>query len=154
MIKNEMVEYDWNNGHEKEKIKLTASDVRTKISTSPTVTDNEINDFMQLCYWKKLNPFIKEAYLVKYGNIKAQLITAKEIFDARADANITFDGEEVTHNYKRGMNLLELWVRVKVFAKGLSHPKADVIVFYSEYVGKKKYGQIEKKGTGTVETEW
>ena len=142
MIKNEMVEYDWNNGHEKEKIKLTASDVRTKISTSPTVTDNEINDFMQLCYWKKLNPFIKEAYLVKYGNIKAQLITAKEIFDARADANITFDGEEVTHNYKRGMNLLELWVRVKVFAKGLSHPKADVIVFYSEYVGKKKTGEI------------
>jgi len=134
------VKYQWQD----KEIKLTKSDVKRFIATSPNVTDQEIQDFMWLCEYKKLNPFIKEAYLIKYGQERANIVTSKDVFDIRAFRDPKFDGEEITNNYKRGMNLMDLWVRTKIFHKGCTHPVADVTVHYPEYVGRKKDGTISK----------
>ena len=59
-MSNELVKYQWQD----KEITLTKADIKRFIATSSNVTDQEIQDFMWLCEYKKLNPFIKEAYLL------------------------------------------------------------------------------------------
>ena len=56
------------------------------------VSDQEITMFLQLCKFQELNPFLKEAYLIKFGNTPAQIITSKEAFMKRAEANPHYQG--------------------------------------------------------------
>lgn len=140
-MSNELqVKYKW----QEQELTLTKDDVKRFIATSQNVTDQEIQDFMWLCEYKKLNPFIKEAYLIKYGQERANIVTSKDVFDARADADPRYDGEEITNNYKRGMNLMDLWVRTKIYRKGCTYPVSDVTAHYPEYVGRKKDGSINR----------
>ena len=62
----------------------------------PTATNFEIYTFVQLCKAHKLNPFLGEAYLIKYqgSNPKAQLVIGKDVFSQRAEDNPNFDGIE------------------------------------------------------------
>lgn len=50
------------------------------------VTNQEVVMFLQLCRYQKLNPFLREAYLIKFGNSPATIITGKEVFTKRAAA--------------------------------------------------------------------
>lgn len=59
---------------------------------APKVTDQEVNLFIQLCRYQQLNPFLREAYLVKFGDQPAQIITGKEVFTKRAARNGNFLG--------------------------------------------------------------
>ena len=50
-------------------------------------TDQELMMFLKLCQYQHLNPFLKEAYLVKYGtgeNAQASIIVGKEVYTKRA----------------------------------------------------------------------
>lgn len=140
-MSNELtIKYRWQG----KEIQLSRSIVRNRIATSKNVTDEEIDEYMDLCVYRELNPFLKEAYLIKYGQERAQIVVSKDIFDLRASLDPKYDGQEITNNYKRGMNLMDLWVRTRIYHKGLSHPASDVTVHYSEYVGKKKDGTINR----------
>lgn len=48
------------------------------------VTDQEVLLFAKLCQYQGLNPFLREAYLVKYGSSPAQIITSKAALEKRA----------------------------------------------------------------------
>lgn len=48
------------------------------------VTDQEVLLFAKLCQYQGLNPFLREAYLVKYGSSPAQTITSKAALEKRA----------------------------------------------------------------------
>jgi len=48
------------------------------------VTDSEITMFIALCKYQNLNPFLREAYLVKFGSAAATIVTGKEVFTKRA----------------------------------------------------------------------
>ena len=138
-MKDEIFKYNWQG----QEIEISPDIIRNYISTSKSVTDKEVMDFINICIYKKLNPFIGEAYLIKYGTEKANIVTSKDVFDIRAFRDPKYDGEEVTDNYERSMNLMDLWVRTRIYHKGCSHPVADVTVHYPEYVGKKKDGTIK-----------
>ena len=71
-------------------VQVTAQDVRSYIC--PRATDSEIAMFLELCKAQRLNPWIKDAYLVKYGDKPAQIITGKETFSKRAKANKAYKG--------------------------------------------------------------
>lgn len=86
---NEIVEYKKDSG---EVVRFTAREVHELIC--PQATKEEIALFMALCQAQKLNPLIKDAYLVKYGNAPASMITGKEVFTKRANANPNFEGME------------------------------------------------------------
>lgn len=75
-----------------EEITVTAQDVRETLCKS--ATPQEISMFLALCQAQKLNPFIKDAYLVKYGNGPASIITSKDAFMKRAYAHPKFQGME------------------------------------------------------------
>ena len=84
-----MVKYE-TNGQE---ITLTQSDVKNFLVTGDAdkVTDKELKLFLELCKAQKLNPFLREAYLIKFGN-DANIITGKDVFLKRAKANESFRG--------------------------------------------------------------
>lgn len=132
---NEIVKYDWNG----EELTLTPNDVRKYISTDERVTDKEVFLFLKLCQAQKLNPFVKEAYLIKYGSETAQMVVGKETFLKRAEASKDFDGFDITDKGK----IPEYSVTCKIYRKNLEHP-IMVTVDYSEYVGTTKTGNINR----------
>jgi phage recombination protein Bet len=71
---------------------LTKENVRQYLC--PSATDQELFMFLQLCEHRKLNPFIKEAYLVKYNNSPATLIVGKDAFTKKAEEHPEFNGFE------------------------------------------------------------
>jgi phage recombination protein Bet len=79
---------------------LTNENVRKYIC--PTATDSEIFTFLKLCEHRNLNPFIKEAYLIKYGTSPATLIVGKDAFTKKAEDNPAFDGFEAGIILKNG----------------------------------------------------
>lgn len=70
--------------------KLTAETVKNYIA--PGATDQEVLMFIELCKAQNLNPFIRDAYLVKYGSAAAQIIVGKDVFIKRASENPNFNG--------------------------------------------------------------
>lgn len=74
-------------------IRLTPNMIRQYlVNGNGTVTDQEVIMFMKLCEHQKLDPFLNEAYLIKFGNNAAQIIVSKEAFMKRAENNKAFKG--------------------------------------------------------------
>lgn len=70
---------------------LTQEDIKNYLC--PTASDQETYLFLQLCQARNLNPFLNEAYLIKFGN-KATMVVGKETFTRRAEQHPQFDGFE------------------------------------------------------------
>lgn len=73
-------------------ITVTADDVRNLIC--PSADQKEVSLFLQLCKSQRLNPFVKDAYLVKYRDSPAQMITNYQVFNRRACRNENYAGIE------------------------------------------------------------
>lgn len=73
-------------------VEITPEDVKRHLCAN--ATDSEVAMFLELCKAQRLNPFIKDAYLVKYGSGPASIITGKEVFTKRANSNPNFEGME------------------------------------------------------------
>lgn len=56
------------------------------------ITPDEAFNFIQLCRYAELNPFLNEAYIIKFGNQPAQMITGKEAFMKRAERQKSYNG--------------------------------------------------------------
>ena len=70
---------------------LTFEDIKTYIC--PAATDQETMMFLKLCQARNLNPFLKEAYLIKYDSGKpAQMVVGKDKFTKTAEEHPQFDG--------------------------------------------------------------
>lgn len=123
------------------------------------VTDQEVNMFLNLCRYQHLNPFLREAYLIKYGKAPATMVTGKDVFVRRARASADFDGFQagvIVSNKTSGEvteregswwmpsteALLGGWARV--FIKGIKEPFYSAVSF-NEYVGRDKEGNINKQ---------
>lgn len=73
-------------------VTVTADDVRNLICQN--ADQKEVSLFLQLCKSQRLNPFVKDAYLVKYGSNPAQMITNYQVFNRRACRNENYAGIE------------------------------------------------------------
>ena len=72
---------------------LTADTVKNYLTSgNGAVTDQETLMFIELCKAQKLNPFIREAYLIKFGNSPANIVVGKDVFVKRAYRNPNFEG--------------------------------------------------------------
>ena len=49
------------------------------VSGNGNITDQETMMFIELCKAQKLNPFIREAYLIKFGNSPANIVVGKDV---------------------------------------------------------------------------
>lgn len=150
---NELAKYEADNGQQ---IVLTSEDVRNVISNDPNVTDKEVRLFVELCKAQRLNPFIKEAYLTKYGNNPATMVVGKDVHVKRAARNPLFKGFEagvtVAANGKLlrregsmvlpGEQLIGGWCRVHV--EGYAVPVYDEVSL-EEYAGRKRDGSFNSQ---------
>lgn len=69
---------------EESKLQLTSENVKKYLC--PAATNQEIYMFMQLCINQGLNPFIKDAYLIKYAPGKpATMVVSKDAFLKKAE---------------------------------------------------------------------
>ena len=132
---------------------------------SDAVTDQEIMMFMMLCKNAGLDPWLREAYCIKYGSSQpATLVVGKEAFQKRADAELAFDGQEAgiivldadgKLQRREGTLLLAdetlLGGWAKVYRKDRSHPSVAECSL-SEYIGRKKDGSINGQWGGKPAT--
>ncbi len=78
------------------KIRLTPKIVQEYIigNSNVTVTNAEFKLFTEICKVRKLNPFLKEVYCIKYGNNPAQIVVGKDAILKRAVLDPNYDGME------------------------------------------------------------
>ena len=149
-----------------EQVKLSPQIVRNYlVSGSPeTVTEQEIVMFMNLCRFQHLNPFLREAYLIKYGSQPATIVTGKAALEKRAARCRNFEGFEAgvvvvsragELEYRPGSLVLdgeELvggWCDIHV--TGFKVP-VRAVVSMNEYVGRKKDGTVNAQWQGKPAT--
>ena len=135
---------------------LSATTVKNYIA--PGATDQEVLYFIELCKAQKLNPFVRDAYLVKYGSQPAQIIVGKDVFLKKAGENPYFDG------LKAGIVVVDKNGDVKEREGSLKVPGDKLIGGWCEvYLKNREYPTkclvsldeyIQKKKDGTVNSMW
>jgi len=146
-MSNDLVKYNTDRGE----ITLSPQIIRNYLVPSGTnVTDQEVIMFLNLCRYQGLNPFLREVYLVKYGNNPASIVTGKEVFTKRAMMNPLFAGLEagitVQHGDKVARREGSLLLQGEVLLGGWAkvHLKEHAVPFYDEV----SFG--EYSGTGPL----
>lgn len=139
-----------------EMVKISPNIIRKYlVNGNGNVTDQEVAMFLNLCRYQHLNPFLREAYLIKFGGQPATIVTGKEAITKRAMRNPTFAGQQAgvvvqivetgELEYRTGSMVLDGEVLVggwaKVFVKGYEVP-IEAVVSFQEYVGTKSDGSI------------
>lgn len=137
-------------------VTLSPSIVRNYLTNgNGAVTDQEVNYFVHLCRGQRLNPFLKEIYLIKFGTQPATFVVSKEAFLKRAEANPQYNGSEsgiIVLNkdgelierkggffLKDSEQVVGGWA--KVYRKDRKYP-SDVQVTFEEYAGRTKDGNL------------
>lgn len=151
---SEIVRYKADNGQD---IEVTEQDVRDLMAANgnamENVTSQEVKMFLRLCQSQRLNPFTRDAYIVKYGNQPASVIAGKDAFVKRAtrnkkyrghEAGITVIGTDGKMHRREGSMLLTGEVLVggwaKVHLEGYECPIFEEVAL-KEYAAPDKYGK-------------
>ena len=151
-LENKVVEYKCG----EETVALSPTIIRKYlVNGNGAVTDQEIVMFLNLCRYQHLNPFLREAYLIKFGNQPATIVTGKDAITKRAMRNPAFAGQQAgvvvisaktgELEYRNGSLVLQgepiVGGWAKVFVKGYAEP-IETTVSFGEYVGTKNDGSI------------
>ena len=145
-----------------EQIKLTPSIVQQYIvGDSGTITLQEFKFFTELCKARKLNPFLKEAYCIKFGNQPAQIVVGKDAILKRAIIHPDYDGMESgvivlkadgsieerkgTFYLGNSEQLVGGWA--KVYRKNWKYPTYCSVAF-DEVANRKKDGTLNSNWAG------
>ena len=142
-----------------EEVKLSPSMVRKYLVSgdADAVTDQEVMMFLTLCKYQHLNPFLREAYLVKYGSAPATIVTGKDTFTKRASRNPNYMGKKagiIVWNEASGEvteregtfclpneKIVGGWA--EIYIKGRETERNTVS--FEEYAGRKKDGSLNSQ---------
>ena len=144
-----------------EEVKLSPAIVKNYlVNGNGNITDQEINYFMHLCRARKLNPFVKEVYLIKYGTQPAAMVVSRDALEKRAIKHKDYNGKKTgLWILKKDTGELEkrdgtIYVKSKeeiigawctVYRKNWENP-VIVEVNFDEYV--------QRKSDGKPNTNW
>ncbi len=121
------------------------------------VTMQEIVMFINLCKFNGLNPWLREAYCVKYGNEPATIVTGKEAFEKRAENHHQHDGHKagvIVYSDENGIDyrvgafrlpneeIVGGWA--EVWRKD-QRESTRIEVSFEEYAGRKKDGSLNRQ---------
>lgn len=143
-------------------IKLSSKIVKAYlVAGGGNVSDQEVKLFIALCSAQKLNPFIKEAHLIKYGSSPATMVVSKDVYQKRADKHPEYQGKkagiivltaEGKIDYRVGTfyipsreELVGGWC--EVYRKDREPERVEVSL--DEYVGKRKMEQLTLNGVAS-----
>lgn len=147
-----------------EEVKLSAAMVKKYLvnGDAENVTDQEVMMFLTLCKYQHLNPFLREAYLIKYGNQPATIVTGKDTFTKRAAKNPRYLGKEsgiiveTEDGYEHREGTFHMkdepivggWAKIFVTDR---QPELFTVSF-DEYAGRKKDGTLNSQWTSKPAT--
>jgi len=142
-------------------VKLSPETIRAYlVNGGGEVTNQEVMMFLSLCRFQHLNPFLKEAYLIKYGNNSpATIVTGKDVFTKRAKRNPGYAGKQAgiivkdnesgevferegTFYQPDAEKIIGGWA--KVYIKGYERPEYAAVSF-DEYAGRTKDGKLNSQ---------
>ena len=150
-----------------ETIKLSPLTIRNYlVSGAGNVSDQEVMMFLSLCRFQHLNPFLREAYLIKYSEKSpAAIVVGKDVFLKRAKRNPDYMGKQagiivvdkesgvVTERegtfYLSNEEIIGGWA--KVFIRGYEQPEYTSVSF-NEYAGRKADGTLNGQWAGKPAT--
>ena len=140
-------------------VKLNYNIVRNYLTKgNGQVSDQDLVQFISICKYNQLNPFLNEAYLVKYGNTPASMIVSKEALMKRAEAHPEYNGikggiivqtekgeivERTGTFHLKNEKLVGGWA--KVYRKDRDFPTEATVAFYEYDKGQSTWK--EKPGT-------
>lgn len=149
-------------------VKLSPSIVKEYLVGGADITMPEFKMFTELCKARGLNPFLREAYIIKYSDkVPAQIVVGKDAilkravkhpqYDGREQGVIvlTEDGEVIERNgtFKLPTDIL-VGGWAKVYRKDISHP-TYITVNFDEVKQTKSDGSLNSnwssKGATMVE---
>lgn len=140
-------------------VKLTPNTVRNYLVSGDKerVTMQELAMFINLCKFSKLNPWVREAYCIKFGNEPATMVVGKDAFQKRAEANPNYDGAEAgiividesgELIYRKGTLKLPdeqiVGGYAEVWRKDRNH-STRIEVSFDEYAARKKDGSLNSQ---------
>lgn len=122
------------------------------------VTMQEVVMFINLCKFNGLNPWLKEAYCIKYGSEPATMVVAKEALQKRAEKNPAFDGQQsgiitMTQDgelvHRVGSFYIADYEKIvggwaEVWRKDRAHSYRTEVSF-DEYAGRKSNGELNRQ---------
>lgn len=142
-------------------VKLSPETIRAYlVNGGGDVTNQEVMMFLSLCRFQHLNPFLKEAYLIKYGNNSpATIVTGKDVFTKRAKRNKDYAGKQAgiivkdtetgeiierqgTFYQPGSETVIGGWA--KVYIRGYERPEYAAVSF-DEYAGRTKDGKLNSQ---------
>jgi phage recombination protein Bet len=151
---NKTVEYTAGN----EVVKLSPKIIKDYLISGDAeqITDQELVMFLNLCRYQRLNPFLREAYLIKYGNKPATIVTGKDAFLKRASRNdklkgfeagvVVKNGDEIIYRtgslVLKGEEIVGGWAKVYIAENEVP---IESSVSFDEYVGRKSSGEINSQ---------
>ena len=130
----------------------------------PKASDSDLYLFVTFCKSRHLNPFIREAYLVKYSDTApASIVTSKDTFFKRAESISTYDGIKSGIIFRKGTQIIcrEGYCLVKELGETLVGGWAEVYrkdrkiptrveVSMQEYEGKKFNWKTKTQETNSM----
>jgi len=156
MSENKDVVVKFNVGDDE--VKLSPKIVQEYLTQGVPVTMPEFKMFTELCKARKLNPFLKEAYIIKFGKSPATIVVGKDAILKRAINNKDFNGreqgvivlkEDGAIENRKGTFKLKDEVLVggwaKVYRKSWEHP-TEITVSFDEV--------SQTKNDGTLNSNW
>lgn len=151
-----VIEYQSGN----ETVKLSMGMIRNYlVNGGGEVTDQEVMMFLNLCRFQHLNPFLREAYLIKYGSQAATMVVSKDVFIKRAMRHPNFKGmqagiivrdnetgeiieREGTFYNRAEETLVGGWA--KVYMANIDWPFYETVAL-EEYEGRTKDGKLNSQ---------
>ncbi|WP_304341573.1 phage recombination protein Bet [Metaclostridioides mangenotii] len=137
--------------------RLSAETVKNYLG-GQNATDQEVLMFLELCKAQNLNPFVRDAYLVKFGSQQAQIIVGKDVFIKRAYDNPNFNG------MKAGVVVIDKNGDIKEREGALKLPGEDLVGGWCEVYLKDKDFPVrsvpsfeeyaQKKSDGKLNSMW
>ena len=143
-----------------QEIKLTPQIVQQYIvGTNAQITMPEFKMFTELCKVRKLNPFLREAYLIKYkAGQAASIVVGKDAILKRAVLNPKYDG------MKSGIIVLDENGEEKIKNGTFKKPTEELVGGWAEvfrkdwthsiYCSVSLEETIQKKSDGTPNANW
>jgi phage recombination protein Bet len=90
-------------------VKLSYNIVRNFLTKgNGQVSDQDLTQFISICKYNQLNPFLSEAYLIKFGTAPATMVVSKEAFFKRAEASPVYKGIQAGIIVNRDNDIIDL----------------------------------------------
>lgn len=136
-----------------DKLFLDKPTVQKYLTNNVEITDSEFNNFFQLCKANKVNPFLKEAYIVKYGSDPATIVIDYKVLQMSAELNPAFVG------MKTGVIVMDKDGNAKEREGGFVLPNETLVAGWCEvsrndrqtptkcYAMLNEFRQVKKDGT-------